>query len=281
MTSVFGRWFGRRRDDTPVRDVAALAAPLAKPAVHIVKTDASSLSHFGGSPSLPPGARWPERDGRPLGFLARLSLPEIHRASPVDWLPETGALLFFYDMEGQPWGFDPRDRGSSAVLLVPDLPAPVPQPGARAGVSSLALPHRNVAFRRIAVLPSWERDSIRALELSDKESDLLIDLAESVFQGEPKHQVSGFPAPVQGDEMELECQLVSNGLYCGDSTGYADERANALKPGAASWRLLLQVDSDDALGVMWGDGGAIYYWVQEEAARAGRFDNTWLVLQCH
>ena len=278
---MFRRWFGKKRDDRPVRDVAALTASLASPAVHVVKTDAPSLSHFGGSPSLPPGRRWPERDGRRLGFLARLSLPEIHRAQPVDWLPRTGALLFFYDMEQQPWGFDPRDRGSSAVLLVPDLPVPVLRSGEGPDGASSPLPHRNVAFRRIAVLPSWERDSVRALALSDQESDLFHELAERVFRGEPKHQVSGLPAPVQGDDMELECQLVSNGLYCGDSTGYADARAGTLKPGAADWRLLLQIDSDDEMGVMWGDGGTIYYWVQEHAARDETFDNTWLVLQCH
>jgi uncharacterized protein YwqG len=278
---MFSRWFGKKRDDTPVRDVAALTASMAHPAVHVVKTDAPSLSHFGGSPNLPPGRRWPECDRGRLGFLARLSLPEIHRAQPVDWLPRTGALLFFYDMEQQPWGFDPRDRGGSAVLLVPDLPAPVPQSGAGPDDSRSPVSRRNVAFRRIEVLPSWERDAVRALELSDRESDRLDELTAGVFRGEPRHQVSGYPTPVQGDEMELECQLVSNGLYGGDSTGYADKRAEALKPGAADWRLLLQVDSDDALGVMWGDGGTIYYWVQKQAARDERFDNTWLVLQCH
>jgi uncharacterized protein YwqG len=40
------------------------------------------------------------------------------------------------------------------------------------------------------------------------------------------------------------------------------------------------MDTDDELDVMWGDGGMLYFWVEEEAARAGRFDNVWLVLQC-
>lgn len=281
MTNIFSRWFGKKRDDAPARDVAALVAPLAAPAIQIVKTAAPSLSHFGGSPNLPPGLPWPERNGRKLGFLARLSLPEIHRAHPVDWLPGAGALLFFYDMEEQPWGFDPKDRGAVAVLLAPDLPGPMPQPDVGPDGSRSALAHRNVAFRRIEVLPPAERDPVRALELSRKESDLFFDLAEGVFGGEPKHQVSGFPAPVQGDGMELECQLVSNGVYCGDPTGYDDPRAEALKPGAAHWRLLLQMDSDDDLGVMWGDCGVIYYWVEAHAARTGKFENAWLILQCY
>lgn len=80
--------------------------------------------------------------------------------------------------------------------------------------------------------------------------------------------------------MELECQLVTNGLYCGDSSGYKDPRAESLKAGAANWKLLLQLVSDDDLGVMWGDSGTVYFWVEEQAASVGRFENTWLILQC-
>ena len=280
MTDILGRLFGKKGDNTPMRDVAALTAPLAAPAVQVVSLDAPALSHFGGSPSLPPDVAWPERRGVKLGFLARLSLAEIHRAHPVPWLPKVGALLFFYDMEEQPWGFDPKDRGSSVVLLVPDLPEPTEQVDDGPDGNVFPFPPRNVGFRRIDVLPSWERDSVRALELTEQESDEFFKLAEARFHGMPKHQVSGFPAPVQGDDMELECQLVSNGLYCGDPSGYKDPRVPALQPGAANWRLLLQIDTDDDLGVMWGDCGTIYYWVEEHEARYGNFANTWLVLQC-
>jgi uncharacterized protein YwqG len=281
MTNIFSRWFGKKPDNAPVRDVAAPAGPLAAPAVHIVKTKSPSLSHFDGLPNLPPEFHWPEHKGRKLGFVARLSLSEIQRANRIEWLPSRGALLFFYDMEEQPWGYDPKDRGSSVVLLAPDLPAPISQQGVQPDGRASPLSQRNIAFRRIDVLPSLERNSVRDLELSERESDLFSELTDVAFSGEPKHQIAGFPAPIQGDDMELECQLVTNGVYCGDSKGHNDERAELLKPGAMNWRLLLQVDSDDALDVMWGDAGVIYYWVEEHAAREGRFENTWLILQCH
>ena len=102
----------------------------------------------------------------------------------------------------------------------------------------------------------------------------------AVYGDGPCHQVDGFPSPIQGDEMELECQLVSNGIYCGDSSGYESAEAAALRGGASDWRLLLQVDSDDDLKMMWGDGGVLYFWIREADARAGRFENTWVVLQC-
>lgn len=280
MISFLSNLFSKKKDDTPMRDVATLVTPLATPAIHIVSESSPSFSHFGGSPNLPSGTPWPERNGAKLGFLARLSLTEIRRTLSIDWLPHSGALLFFYDLERQPWGFDPKDRGSWSVLLVPDLGSPAEQTDDRPRGDGCHIPHRNVSFRRINVLPSLERDSLRGLNLTDKELEAYFSLSDLPFQGSPKHQISGFPAPVQGDDMELESQLVSNGQYCGDSNGYTDQRARLLSLGAQNWRLLLQFDSDDDLGVMWGDCGTIYYWVEADEAKAGNFSNTWLVLQC-
>lgn len=277
---MFRRLFQRKRQDTPMRDLATLTAPLASPALHLAVLDTPSLSHFGGSPNLPANVPWPEHNGKRLGFLARLSLPEMHRAHAMPWLPASGALLFFYDIENQPWGFDPKDHSGWAVRHVTDLPSPALPSDAGTG-GDMAVPHRNAGFRRIATLPSWEREAVKALQLTSEESDEFARIADAPFGGKPKHQVAGFPAPVQGDAMELECQLASHGLYCGDSTGYKDPRAAALKDGASDWRLLFQLDTDDDLGVMWGDGGTLYFWVKETDARAGNFTNAWLVLQCY
>jgi hypothetical protein len=55
--------------------------------------------------------------------------------------------------------------------------------------------------------------------------------------------------------MQVECQLVSNGLYCGDLSGYQDPRAKELRNGAAEWRLLVQIDSLDEAGMTRGTPG--------------------------
>jgi uncharacterized protein YwqG len=44
--------------------------------------------------------------------------------------------------------------------------------------------------------------------------------------------------------------------------------------------LLLQVDSDD-VGMMWGDGGRLYFWIREQDARRADFSNVWMILQCY
>ena len=259
------------------QDVASLAEKVEQAALHVVRTDKPSRSHLGGEPGLPGEIAWPARNGARLRFLARLSLTDLQARMATPWLPQSGALLFFYDDDEQPWGFDPKDRGGWAVLHVPDIPARLPE---RRPASSEPMSVAPVAFLRIKVLPSCERPEVEALKLSDKEADLYSELAEERFRGLPKHQLLGLPEPVQGDGMELECQLASNGVYCGSPEGYQSQRAGELQEGAGNWRLLFQMDSDDDLDVMWGDAGMLYFWIEEAAARKGDFSNVWLVLQC-
>ncbi len=261
-----------------MRDITSLVDPLVRRAAHLVVVEAPSKSYLGGDPQLPPAILWPTwKEGR-VGFLARISMAQLNRVHPVSWLPNSGALLFFYDMDEQPWGFDPKDRGGCVVLHVPDLPFPVDPSTAKANTS--VLPHKNVAFREVATYPGSDRDIIQKLKLSDDEFNAYLDIAGNDFAGMSRHQVSGYPAAVQSDNMELECQLASNGLYYGDGTGYADPRAKALSAGASDWRLLFQMDTDDDLDLMWGDSCTVYIWVREQYAKAGRFENPWLILQC-
>ena len=271
----FKRLFGGdNKRPLPLEQVEPLISPLAVPAIHFVPSGTETPSYFGGEPRLPAGIAWPEREGRPLTFLASIDLASIASVVELDWLPRTGRLLFFYDIDGQPWGFDPKDRGGSRVLHTHDG-------GGSAASTSTALPRRFMSARRIASYPSYEREEMSALHLTDEQSDAAIEISHAVYGTTPHHQMGGYPEPVQSDAMELECQLASGGLYVGDPSGYADIRAKALESGARDWRLLLQMDSDDDLGVMWGDAGIIYFWIRENDARAGRFDQAWLILQCH
>lgn len=283
--SIFRRLFGiktvdpRQDEQAPIeRDVAALVAPLAKPAVHLCLSDEPGRSHVGGQPRLPSGTRWPSNKGVPLGFLASLSLAEIHDTLSIDWLPRSGALLFFYDLKEQSSGSDPADKGW-AVLHVEDSdePAPVQDIPPADGP---CIPFRWLSLHAITSLPTCEHDSLNPLLLTGAEFDELDRLKDLSFKDLPKHQLGGHPSPVQGDDMELEAQLASHGLFCGNGRGYADPRAAELRIGATDWRLLLQFDTDDELDVMWGDVGTLYFWIPEAAARAGDFDKTWLILQC-
>jgi uncharacterized protein YwqG len=81
--------------------------------------------------------------------------------------------------------------------------------------------------------------------------------------------------------MELECQLASNGIDCGNPSSYQNEQIKNLEAGAKDWRLLLQIDTDDeGPGWMWGDVGRVYFWVKQHDLESLRFDDAWLILQC-
>ncbi len=275
---MFSKLFGPRRPKVPPRDVGSLVEPLGRRAAHVVKTDVSARSHLGGSPKAVPGFLWPRVSGRPLGFLAQVDLGELTAKHPIGWLPSSGSLMFFYDMKEQPWGFDPKHRGSWAVqhLSHPDAIADVHAPSDLP--KEYILPKSNVTFSQVTTFPS-ALEGLAHLELTDEELDTYSELQEAQFSEKPQHQIDGFADPIQGD-MELECQLVSNGLYCGDSSGYNDPRAKTLSEAASEWRLLLQLDSDDDLSVMWGDCGRLYFWIREDDAKARRFANAWVILQC-
>lgn len=133
-------------------------------------------------------------------------------------------------------------------------------------------------------MPPWESIYIDQLDLDYGERDLYWELQEKVWesrrlQSETYHRFLGHPDQEQND-MQQECALVSNGLYCGDSTGWNDPRAADLLKEAPRWQLLLQIHSDDRLGTMFGDVGKIYYWIREDDLEKHDFDRVWLVLQC-
>jgi uncharacterized protein YwqG len=251
-----------------VRLAADPALPTAEPAA----------SRLGGAPDLPASISWPRNEDGPLSFIAQVNLADVAAYEPEGVLPSDGLLSFFYDAVTQSaWGFDPADHGSAAIIYTParivtDHRVP-PADLAEDGVfQALGLrPQAELTFA------PWESFDVESLGMSRDEGFAYADLFDS--EDATIHRLLGHPDPVQGD-MQVECQLVTNGLYCGDSTGYQDPRAKELRGGAAEWRLLLQIDSQDEAGMMWGDVGRIYYWIKHADLLRRDWDLSWLVLQC-
>ena len=267
--SWFSRLFGGSKTpprppgvDSPI--IAAMRAE-ARPCVRLVPSVQPSGCFLGGTPAAALGKPWPTWQGQPLDFLAQLDLAAVAAAGGPDWLPPTGILLFFYGPDER-WGFDPADRGSAVVMLA--------EPGTPPAASS-AYPLRYLEPVAGLSYPRADRLAGRFDDESDADWDEALDFATP---DEPAHQIGGYPDPVQNDDMELECQLASNGIDVGTPAGYKSAAAKQLESGSSDWRLLLQIDSDD--DHMWGDLGKIYFWIREQDARAGDFSGIWLVLQC-
>ena len=87
-------------------------------------------SRLGGAPDGPRDFQWPVVDGRPLAFLLQLDLAALGLSE----LPTRGRLLFFYDLDNNPWGTSPEDVGWAVIHDCTENPVPVPLPASyRAG----------------------------------------------------------------------------------------------------------------------------------------------------
>lgn len=264
----------------------------ALPAVHIETTTGEpplGASKLGGQPDVPPGFAWPRVPATPdwpawgstpLAFLAQFRLADVAAHNAEDALPHTGMLYLFYEANEQPWGSRPVDRGGWRVLYAENAgnatPAPSPDD------LTERFPARAVRFIPTPTLLPWEYDEfVRAFgDMSGAEiaryHPLRVDLDS---RHGPMHQLLGYPHVLQTD-MRGECQLAAHGLNAGTPEDYRTPEAIALRPGAANWRLLVQLDSDDRLGMVWGDYGHVYFWIEQERLARRDFSNVWLILQC-
>lgn len=244
-------------------------------------------SKVGGCPDVPSNFSWPHtNDNRPLYFLCQLNLAQIKAYDTNSLLPADGLLSFFYDAVEQPWGYDPKDYDGFKVFFFSQETSSLN----RKEIPVSLYEHGNIdgaalQFKNEMTLPSWDSPYSMYLEeiLSEEEADSYRDFEYEWMEEDDlstaTHRIDGYPDAIQGD-MYLECQLVTNGLYCGDSTGYNDPLRKELEAGATDWRLLLQFDTEDDLGLMWGDSGRLYFWIREEDCKNKQFDKAWVVLQC-
>lgn len=261
-------------------DAGPLLESLARSSVRLRRAaacpDTDAGSRFGGTALLPGGQAWPAtRAGRPLSFLAQVSTADIQVPSGVAVLPADTLLAFFYEAgEQQGWGFHPGDRQFSAVVAVPAADAVA----AASPAGALAFPAYRMLRRPVTTIPDHGEPSLDEL---GADYDVFRRLYAGLDRDDkpPWHRMFGWPDLVQ-NPMQLECQLASNGIYLGDGKGYRHPRAAELAPGAEDWVLLLQLDTDDKIGWMWGDTGTIYHWIRRQDLLAARFDQAWMIFQC-
>ncbi len=245
------------------------------------------LSHFGGKAHVPEGFAWPQNRGRKLDLLLQICLADIRGPHQNNRLPGDGVLSFFYDLEDQPWGYDPKNLHGFYVsyfdsrdLVVTENPN-----------VEYVLPSMGLNFFRVRTLP---RQGSRAYDrlvgridadLADRYFDFVEDFERNQYPpGGGMHRFFGHSANIQGD-MQLEAQLVTNGLYCGDSSGYNNPRRRELEGGVEDWTLLLQLDSDELSDhgdaeIMWGDTGMLYFWMRQQDLERGSFQKVWMTMQC-
>jgi uncharacterized protein YwqG len=113
----------------------------------------------------------------------------------------------------------------------------------------------NITFKASASYPSYERRLIAFAD--DVAEECYIEFCNAI---QPRIQVGGYPSPVQTDSMELDC-VNAFGL------GKPEE-----------WLLLLQLF--EIGNMIWGDAGALYWFIHQDDLAENRFDRVWMVTQC-
>jgi len=284
--------------------VEAIAA-LARPAVRVRLTRAEGevpvgVTRFGGDPDVASGFAWPWREGRPLAFIAQVECAAVHGLIGECGLPREGLLSFFYDAVEQPWGCDVGDRGSSVILHF----APG-QALERVGAPDFEVArdwgrHARQRFEpavaRLEVETTWPGFETRAVERLGLDPFIYAGIVHEMMPDEgpfhvPCNQVMGWARQVQGP-MATECAARWAGLgpapignpFTGQpgevETSEVVAKRDAARADADRWRMVLQVDSDDALDTEWGDTGMVYFWVREDSLEDGSFEVRWAELQC-
>jgi len=238
-------------------------------------------SRLGGVPDLGPSQEWPHWSNGPQSFIAQLALTDLRTFPVAAVFPTEGWLSFFYNAQQDTWGFDPKDQGSFQILYTPPGPLHrVPCPSDLEGQSIYEL--CAIQFSKDFSLPARDSLAFATAGLSSIPEPELNELEERLAREQQwagRSILFGHPDQIQ-NEMQTECALVTGGLYCGDPSGYKDPRAVTLRQMAPSWRLLLQVASEDRASMMWGDAGCLYYWMRHEDMTSQAFDRAWMILQC-
>lgn len=237
---------------------------------------AAGTSHLGGVPDLPAGAAWPVGKGKPLSFVGQIRLVDLSSFAGAGGLPSAGLLSFFYDSAQETYGAAPGDDEGWQVLYL----------GAGAPLQTIAFPDglaKEARFQSAVIrfhsewtLPSSPQQVAPGLRWSDQEQQgyeaLLQQLKEANAPGF-RHRMFGWPDQIQ-DDMQLQSAMFSAGVV-----DMADSRMEVVNQQKSNWQLLLQIDSDERIGMRWASYGMLYYWIEAQAIKAAQFEKTWLVLQ--
>lgn len=244
---------------------------LVRPAIRLEPGGDTSpvLAVLGGSPHVPAGFEWPVWDGHgPLSFIAALDLDAVHRSGlPVDIeLPSSGRLLAFYfdgsfdNFEGIVGTWDKESLAGARLIHLTDDRAKCAPVAAPEGVITYRA--KPLTGRTVLTTPSWEQPILRrafgALDAEYREwldhpvnADAFTEAIWERHSGQPRHQLGGWAEPAQGPvEFEVAEAALSAPFEHGDEVHTAE---------ALLWTLLLQIDTDDELDMMWGDVGTLYW----------------------
>lgn len=231
-------------------------------------------SRIGGHPDLPLSLPWPEWKGRRLDFIAQINCSQLPKDALNFGFPASGMLWFFFDLTEQPWGNEPQDKGGFRILYQ-EAPSPDElHPEDKEQESTISPKHLGLT-RELTFSPVIE-DVLVDMEISEDLRGRHIDFLDSLHSEEDDlSRLWGYPDVVNRD-LRIVSSIVSKGNEL-SSDSYAIAEAES-KEETRNWVMLLQIDSDEDMGLMFGDMGKITYYIERDKLAKLDFSNAWCIL---
>ncbi|MBK9142384.1 MAG: DUF1963 domain-containing protein [Candidatus Melainabacteria bacterium] len=262
-------WF----DLAPIKGAILKAS---KPSVRLVRSDTAKHSRIGGRPLLDNKTPWPEtRDGKPLAFLCQIALADLRAHVEITGFPASGLLSFFAHFDRESEEEPLADESSFRILYFPDLD----------GLSEYSHPGQlspDSRYRPVFLRPREEMSFPENLD--DDALDDYPDGADAYFafydawnSVPPHHRMLGHANVVQDDPIRASF-LQARSLTEEDLE--ADEDGS-LTRSLDSYKLLLQLEADQDAGLVFGDGGTIYFCIDAADLAALRFERVRAILQLY
>lgn len=265
-----------------VEDIAKIIWDLRQPATQIQlqggMTDNDipvGASKFGGLPDLSPETEYPHHHSQPLLFIGQINCEDVATFAATKFLPQAGLLSFFYN-EYQFLENDAHMPTHCQVIYSHHIETLTRTPDSQ---SERLFECASLKFSEVTSLPFQTSllisDSINQLTvtMNDNDREEFYTFMETVFIDVNDHRMFGHPNSIQEDAFLDAYNFARGGTW--SNLGYEVTRENQEK-----WNLLLQVDSSDVTGMMWGDMGRLYYCIREDDLKNLGFDKVVCTMQC-
>lgn len=235
------------------KDIEATVKPIIKIATKKENTSLAQ-SKFGGHPYLPKTAELPRgADGKPMKLLAQINFEEL--PGGLEEFPEKGLLQFFLAAEDDVMGLDFDDQTNQRnfkVVFYEDL---LPEEQL---VMDFSYPDEGEEYfpvsNELSLAFHLEEEAVSVADFRFEQVFMDIDF-EEVVKAEKDEETTLW---------EIYAETIENTGHKIGGYGFftqMDPRDGEL---SGYDTLLLQIDSEDEAGIMWGDVGVGNFFIKKE-----------------
>ena len=255
-----------------------------------VKGKSVGSSKLGGRPDLPPDLSWPvgKVAGREIAlpFIAQFDIAPLWRSymgpGAQGLLPTSGMIYFFYNMAD--YGADYLSPENWRVLYTPvrdkgkfvpsQPPLPIPphlEYKARAARFQTEVTLPNIESRYIGVTGN----SDAKVELTEEEWDAYAELRDEMRSNHTIHQMLGHADDVQPYALENSYKSVRDTFFS-DGRPFKNLTPKEQSEELFRGRLLLQVNTDESMNMIFGRGGRLFFFIRDQDLIAKDFSKVWV-----